>query len=167
MIDIPQPDPRPGWLINKQAEGTGINTLIVDGTPYPYTLIRPRIITPEFPYAVSFGTPTGLYISTNVPEEDRAPILTHEVREHVRFPSLPEEERCTAALAAELREVQLARYPQEFKNYVNRRTDYFNALLRYYQAPEHAAGVTPEFYDGLLTAAGYINHISAGLKKRK
>lgn len=167
LTDIPKPDPRPQWLIDKQEVGTGLNSLTVDGRAYPYTLVKPKIITPHLPYAVGFPSQAGLYISSDVPPEDLEHILAHEVRETIRFPGLLEEERCTAALAAELREVQLSRYPLDFKTYINRRTDYFNALLRHYQAPEKAAMVTPGYYDGLLTAGNYINHISAGLNKKR
>lgn len=160
-------DPRPSWIRTKEAAGERLRLLTVDGTRYPYTIIQPGLINPQFPYAVGFGDPKALYISANVPPEDMEPILAHEVREHIRFPDLLEEERCTAALAAELSEVQLTRNDKDYKKYVKSRTDYFNALLRYYQAPEHAAGITPGFHDGLLTAASYINHISAGLKKSR
>lgn len=106
---------------------------------------------------------TEVYISDNVPVIDRALILSHEIREKSRFRLLPAEERCTAALAAELSEVQLTRKPQDYKKYVERRMDYFNAALRHYQ---RTAMETPQFMDGLLTATTYINHIAAGLGKK-
>lgn len=167
MNEFPGVDPRPQWLINHQIEGTKPSIVSVDGVHYPYTLIKPGAFHPHLPYIVGFEHQSELFISANVPPEDRRPILTHEVREKLNFPLVPEGERCRAALAAELDEIRLARRDHDFRVYVKRRKTYFDALLQFYQKPQHAANVSKEYIDGLLIAAGYINYVTNNLRRKR
>ncbi len=76
-------DLRPKWLIVAQAEGAQPGTVEVDGKQYPYTIVKTGL-APGLPYAVGYPTETALMVSEDVPEEDRAPIMSHEVREKTR-----------------------------------------------------------------------------------
>lgn len=164
MKDVPLPTPRKPSPSEQQAEEREYNILTVDGQNYRFTLIRPGLVAPNFPYAIGFLNSKTLYISQNVPAEDRPPILAHEIRERFRFSLVPEEVRCTSALAAELSELEKLRTPRDYKTYVNNRAEYFNAVATYYDAAQNRIEMTPEYLTGVLNAASYINNVVQKLR---
>lgn len=163
MNELPSPDPRPAWLINHQAENTKLSMISVDGERYPFTIVTYGMFYPELPYSVGFEHPTELYISENVPPNDRPPILAHEIREKKRFNFMPEEERCVSALIVELQEVENTRTRKEYAAYVKKRAEYFDTASRYFENPQHAAGVSEQFRNGLILTSGLANNIARSL----
>lgn len=153
-------DPRPKWLIGLQAEGTEPGTLDVDGAQYMFTIVRPGLAE-GLPYAVGFPEDTALMISEDVPVEDRPFIMGHEVREkkNKRILGLPEEQRCQASLEAEIADVR-ARAPERAQAYIAGRRDFFDALVTFYQKPEQAAAVTPQFLQGIQASRAHLHRIA-------
>jgi hypothetical protein len=149
-------DARPAWLIKVQAPGSAQGNLDVDGTPYTYTIVRAGL-APGLPYSVGFPTEAALMVSEDTPEEYRPFVLSHEIREKTRFAALPEEDRCRAALEAELEDVRV-QAPDIYSTYLADRKAFFDALVSLYEQPEQAAAVTPEFIQGIQASRDFLNN---------
>ena len=158
-------DPRPKWLIGVQAEETQPATIEVDGATFIYTVVRPGL-EPRLPYVIGFPSQDALFISADVPEEYRRFILAHEIRE-TTFGQLPEEERCLAALKAELDEVQKA-LPDKYESYVHGtvqengfegRRGFFRALVKLYEDPKQQAAKSQQFIEGIQKSQTYLESL--------
>jgi hypothetical protein len=156
MSEFPRDDPRPGWLVEWQAEGTDLSQVEVDKIPYDYTIVRAGI-PHELPFAVGYPEKTALFISENVPEAHIPFLLTHEVREKEKYGQLPEEDRCPAALRDEISDI-LKHTPDLYKEYMQQREAFFEALVRYYNSPEHEREATSAFKFGI---AGSLDILKA------
>lgn len=164
--EIPLEDSRPEWLIANQAEHMPVGMISVNGRAIPYTVIKHGVVQPELPYAVGFDRPDELFISEDVPPEDRAPILRHAVREKTTFSASPEEDRATNALVLEFQEVEGSRNRRDYEQYVQRRANYLTAKRKYYEDPNRAADVSPQFREGLVRASAFANRIARSLRQQ-
>jgi hypothetical protein len=157
MAETTPLDPRPDWLIGIQAPNTRVEQLSVDGKIFPYTIVRTGLAE-SLPYAVGFPDERALMISEDTPIGDRRFILTHEVREKTSLAHLPAEERCPAALIAELEDVYDSN-PESYDDYVLRRRDFFDALVKFYEQPKQAASVGPHFVRGIQISLEYLKGV--------
>jgi hypothetical protein len=154
------PDPRPEWLINAQAEGTQVEKIVVDGKEYPYTVIKEGLAV-GLPYGIG-GQPAEntLMISEDAPKEYVPYILAHEIREYTALLDIPENERCRESLKAELEDVKTEK-PDRYQAYVNQRADFFDALITLYELPEQKATKSEQFLQGIKSSRDYLHSLKS------
>ena len=85
--------------------------------------------------------------------------MSHEVREKTKYPDLQEEQRCKAALKAELEDAK-STLGDGFNQYAADRRDFFHALVALYEQPEQQQAVTQEFRVAIQTSRDYLTGLN-------
>jgi len=155
-------DPRPPWLIKFQAPETSVRTIEIDGTPYPYTIVKSGLAE-GLPYAVGYPAEHALFVSEDCPPAYIPYVLAHEVREKVAYAHLSEEERCPAALREELADVAV-QHPEMAEEYTIERLAFFEALVTLYQIPKQRETKTPAFLRGIENSRDFLTALVAPLE---
>lgn len=147
---------RPMWVREFQSEGTKIHRIRIDGKRYSYTVVKEEVANIKgLPYHTTYDP---LIITENVPENFRRFVLAHEIRENNWSETLPQEERCRAALVAELEEVEKKLPKGQVIEYVQERIDYFEHIIPFH---EGAKSRDKKFIEGKKRSLDFLKEYNS------